>query len=110
MTRHDAFRSKADVHRSQTVQLLWKLAIAALLALALTFALSANRAHAGGKYLAGAIFGGIVAGAILHHSHRHHRPVRIVRHYRPAHVYHPVRVHRPVIVVPRLRIGVYHGW
>ncbi len=119
MARHGVHRSRAAVRVAvqQRQNGLWKLAVAAIVALALTFAFSANRAHAGGKYLAGAIVGGIVAGAIIHHAHKHHRvhspryrvvhhrPVRVVRHYRPVHVYH-----RPVLVVPLPYFAVHRGW
>ncbi len=121
MARHGVHRSKAiaRVASQQSNGWMWKLAIAAFVTLALTFAFTANRAHAGGKYLAGAIVGGIVAGAIIHHAHKHHhksyrvvrhrphyvhKPVRVVRYHRPVHVY------QPVIVVPLPYFGVRHGW
>ena len=84
-------------------------------ALAVAFAgASAERAEAGGKWIAGAIIGGLVAGAVIHHAyasqHRHgyaYKPVRKVRvvrrhyHHHHHHHYHhgfPLTIH----------VGHYH--
>ena len=74
---------------------------AAALAIALA-GVGATKAQAGGKWVAGAILGGLVAGAIIHHAHAQHyksgyhyrpvRKVRVVRRHRHRHHY-PLHIH-----------------
>jgi membrane protein CcdC involved in cytochrome C biogenesis len=98
-------KAKAAVRQVSAMDVIMKPALAILVALAIVLTLAPQRAHAGGKHVAGIIAGGIIAGAIIHHANKHRH-----RNYYPH--YKRVKVYRPVIVVPvpvvRVKLHRHH--
>lgn len=92
----------------------WKFAIAAIVAAGLASTLPATTAHAGGKFLAGAIIGGLVAGAVIHHARRNnygqHQRLRVARYHRPYHHHRRSHGHHPVLILPFPVLIIGNGW